>query len=251
MARCLAALLAALAAASAAAQAGSGEWLQMPGARPKDAAESSPPVTPAAAHVLAVAVPPAPPCSRERSKLAAEITRAHVLAAAEAAGVALPEACPLHPSRAYFAKQDESRVKQGSKQWRCGACRKRFRSELYLEQHFDRRHASLVPPNAVCLADFCEILHCPPAAEAPGSPPRPCSDAEMEKQRLRCQVSVRARACAQGRGRVSRRVPQLLFDKCFPSHEGPASLKLHGERAAPRAAQQTRELAPHASQTPW
>ena len=43
----------------------------------------------------------------------------------------------------------------------CAVCGKMFRSDDYLDQHFDRRHAHLLPADRGCVADQCGVLQCP------------------------------------------------------------------------------------------
>lgn len=55
--------------------------------------------------------------------------------------------CRLHPSNDLFRDQEEHKIHVDVNEWRCGYCKKIFRAEKYLDQHFDNRHYNLL--NAV------------------------------------------------------------------------------------------------------
>lgn len=56
--------------------------------------------------------------------------------------------CRLHPDNDIFRDQEQHKIHVDMNEWRCGYCKKSFRSEKYLDQHFDNRHSNLL--NIVC-----------------------------------------------------------------------------------------------------
>lgn len=56
--------------------------------------------------------------------------------------------CRLHPDNDIFRDQELHKIHVDINEWRCGYCTKSFRSEKYLDQHFDNRHFNLL--NIVC-----------------------------------------------------------------------------------------------------
>ena len=81
---------------------------------------------------------------------------------AESLGATLSEECPLHPSHDHLLHYEQHKKSLTGSHFRCGLCGKIFKSEHYLDRHFDRRHADAAPPTAdTCLGDFCDFLRCP------------------------------------------------------------------------------------------
>ena len=70
----------------------------------------------------------------------------------------LPSRCRLHPSSDLFRDQEEHKTHFDINDWRCGYCKKIFRAEKYLDQHFDNRHYNLL--NVVCDVVFNLSLVC-------------------------------------------------------------------------------------------
>lgn len=64
----------------------------------------------------------------------------------------LPRQCRLHPSNDLFRDQEEHKIHLDVNEWRCGYCRKSFRAEKFLDQHFDNRHSNLL--------DVVSIIYC-------------------------------------------------------------------------------------------
>lgn len=48
--------------------------------------------------------------------------------------------CRLHPDNDMFRDQELHKVHVDTNEWQCGFCKKTFRGERYLDQHFDNRH---------------------------------------------------------------------------------------------------------------
>ncbi|KAH7423198.1 hypothetical protein KP509_12G043500 [Ceratopteris richardii] len=60
-----------------------------------------------------------------------------------------------------FREQEQKKEHVTAHQWQCPYCRKMFRSEKFLDQHFDNRHLNLLNYSRDrCLADVCGALHC-------------------------------------------------------------------------------------------
>lgn len=70
----------------------------------------------------------------------------------------LPSRCRLHSSNDLFRDQEEHKIHVDINEWRCGYCKKIFRAEKYLDQHFDNRHYNLL--NVVCDIVFTYSSEC-------------------------------------------------------------------------------------------
>jgi hypothetical protein len=65
----------------------------------------------------------------------------------------LPSKCRLRPDNDMFREQEQHKIHYDINEWRCGFCKKAFRAEKFLDQHFDNRHKDLV--DNVCLLPNC------------------------------------------------------------------------------------------------
>ncbi|KAL3158858.1 hypothetical protein ABBQ32_011577 [Trebouxia sp. C0010 RCD-2024] len=100
-------------------------------------------------------------CDHERSRTSRTVLQQHVLSMAAKAKYQLSEQCPLHPLRDMYDIQHSARHRHHGVQWKCGFCDKLFRTETFLDQHMDNNHQNETHPGGnVCLADWCEVLHC-------------------------------------------------------------------------------------------
>eukprot|EP00250_Pteridium_aquilinum_P010775 c19621_g1_i3 orf=614-1417(-) len=100
-------------------------------------------------------------CSRERSRTAWKIIDEYLLPFVEQERHNLPEVCKLHPNNDMFREQESKKDYVATHQWQCGYCKKSFRLEKFLDQHFDNRHLDhLNYSRERCLADNCGALHC-------------------------------------------------------------------------------------------
>lgn len=68
----------------------------------------------------------------------------------------LSSKCKLHPENDIFTDQEEHKIYIDRHEWRCGYCKKSFREEKFLDQHFDSRHYNFL--NLVC--QFHSFSHC-------------------------------------------------------------------------------------------
>jgi hypothetical protein len=64
--------------------------------------------------------------------------------------------CRLHPDNDLFRDQEQHKVHLDVNEWRCGYCKKSFRAEKFLDQHFDNRHYNLL--NVVCGPGFLVFI---------------------------------------------------------------------------------------------
>ncbi|XP_016956981.1 uncharacterized protein LOC108029291 isoform X2 [Drosophila biarmipes] len=101
-------------------------------------------------------------CSRDNSRLVRKIVRSKWTPILDKHQVKLPLECPLHPFRDVFAPRQDAKQRDRPTQWTCKKCGKSFYQEKHLDLHFDTRHKSIIneAEDAVCLADFCDIMRC-------------------------------------------------------------------------------------------
>lgn len=101
-------------------------------------------------------------CSRESSRVVRRIVQSKLTPIFQKYHVELPLDCPFHPARDLFAPQESAKVKHRPTQWTCGFCGKNFYEEKFLDLHFDNRHRGRVnqAEDAICLADYCDIMRC-------------------------------------------------------------------------------------------
>ncbi|KAI4343660.1 hypothetical protein L6164_010982 [Bauhinia variegata] len=145
-------------------------------------------------------------CSRERSRVAWKIIEEYLMPFLERENYQLSSKCRLHPDNDIFRDQEEHKIHIDINEWRCGYCKKSFRAEKFLDQHFDNRHYNLLNvSHSKCLADLCGALHC---------------DAMMNSQssKTKCNPAAAAR---------NRHLCESLADSCFPISDGPSASRLH------------------------
>ena len=101
-------------------------------------------------------------CPRLESSQALSVINTVIGAIAEDLEVKLSPECPFHPDKDILKRQNDNKDFQKGGFWKCGFCGKEFRSESFLERHFDAKHSHEVNPDgSTCLADFCDVLGCP------------------------------------------------------------------------------------------
>ncbi|KAL3655123.1 hypothetical protein CASFOL_000909 [Castilleja foliolosa] len=152
-------------------------------------------------------------CSRERSRAAWKIIENYLMPFVEKEKFTLSTQCKLHPINDIFRDQEEHKIYADINEWKCGYCKKHFRAEKFLDQHFDNRHSDLLCINSSgsishgkCLADQCGALHCDYTIDPARS------------QKTKCNPSAAVR---------NRHLCEDLADRCFPITEGPAAARLH------------------------
>uniref|UniRef100_A0A0D9XXZ9 C2H2-type domain-containing protein n=2 Tax=Leersia perrieri TaxID=77586 RepID=A0A0D9XXZ9_9ORYZ len=144
--------------------------------------------------------------SRERSRLAWKAIDEYLMPFVEKEKYELPSKCRLHPGNDMFREQEQHKIHFDINEWRCGFCKKAFRAEKFLDQHFENRHKNLVDnSHGRCLADLCGALHCDLMLE-------------FKKPKSKCSASAAAR---------NRHLCESLADSCFPINHGPSASRLH------------------------
>ncbi|GER32008.1 zinc finger family protein [Striga asiatica] len=145
-------------------------------------------------------------CSRERSRAAWKIIEEYLMPFVEKEKYQLSSQCRLHPSNDIFREQEEHKVHVDVNEWRCGYCKKIFRAEKFLDQHFDNRHYNLLNvSHGKCLADLCGALHCDFVINS-------------QSHKTKCNPAAAAR---------NRHLCENVADSCFPVKDGPSVTRLH------------------------
>jgi hypothetical protein len=149
-------------------------------------------------------------CSRKRSRMARDVISSYILPVVEEEMGQFSPSCPFNPTLDVVAEQESNKREMRKNQWKCTLCDKTFVDEPYLDKHMERVHSlnlSSDDSRWVCLADYCDILHCnvlskekdPSSAVGGGGVCRP---EQMQMQQFRCKA---------------------IFHKCFPRSEGATS----------------------------
>ncbi|KAM7351523.1 uncharacterized protein ACRADG_004326 isoform 1-T1 [Cochliomyia hominivorax] len=101
-------------------------------------------------------------CSKDSSRLVRKIVRSKWTPILDKYQVKLPLECPLHPFRDIFAPRQDAKKRDRPTQWTCRLCGKSFYQEKFLDLHFETRHKNVIneAEDAVCLADYCDIMRC-------------------------------------------------------------------------------------------
>ncbi|KAK9278630.1 hypothetical protein L1049_028203 [Liquidambar formosana] len=145
-------------------------------------------------------------CSRERSRAAWKVIDEYLVPFVEQERYQMSSKCRLHPDNDLFRDQEQHKIHFDINEWRCGYCKKSFRAEKFLDQHFDNRHYNLLNvSHSKCLADLCGALHC---------------DLMMNSKsaKTKCNPAAAAR---------NRHLCESLADNCFPINQGPSASRLH------------------------
>ncbi|XP_050223898.1 uncharacterized protein LOC126673706 [Mercurialis annua] len=145
-------------------------------------------------------------CSRERSRAAWQIIEEYLLPFVERERYQISNKCRLHAENDLFRDQEEHKIHVDVNEWKCGYCKKSFRAEKYIDQHFDNRHYNLLNTSeSKCLADLCGALHCDFVLKTK-TPKTKCNPAAVAKNRHLCES---------------------LADSCFPLNLGHSASHLH------------------------
>ncbi|KAI8529151.1 hypothetical protein RHMOL_Rhmol12G0203600 [Rhododendron molle] len=147
-------------------------------------------------------------CSRERSRAAWEIIEEYLMPFVEQEKYQISRKCRLHPENDIFRDQEENKIHVDINEWRCGYCKKIFRGEKFLDQHFDNRHYNLLNVSeSKCLADLCGALHCDFTM-----------DSYSKFRKTKCNPAAAAR---------NHHLCESLADSCFPVGQSPSANRLH------------------------
>ncbi|KAF5476618.1 hypothetical protein F2P56_003350 [Juglans regia] len=145
-------------------------------------------------------------CSRERSRAAWEVIEEYLMPFVEREDYQISSKCRLHPDNDLFRDQEQHKIHVDINEWKCGYCKKSFRAEKFLDQHFDNRHYNLLNiSHGKCLADLCGALHCDTMMNT-------------KSRKTKCNPAAAAR---------NRHLCESLADSCFPVHLGPSASRLH------------------------
>ncbi|OMP04824.1 Kelch repeat type 2 [Corchorus olitorius] len=127
-------------------------------------------------------------CSRERSRAAWQILEDYLMPFVEEEGYQISTKCSLHPDNDLFRDQEQHKISVDINEWRCGYCKKSFRAEKFLDQHFDNRHYNLLNVNqSKCLADLCGALHCDFVMNSKSLKAK-CNPAAVARNRHLCEI---------------------------------------------------------------
>ena len=132
-------------------------------------------------------------CDRASAREARNAVNKELLPLAASLGATLSLDCPLHPEHDHLLLHEGNKTMITQFQWKCSICGKLFRSEHYLDRHFDRRHLDTLSAGAsTCLGDFCDVLRCPSwleglRRERKELAKRNCRPAELDARRHFCQ----------------------------------------------------------------
>ncbi|OVA20503.1 hypothetical protein BVC80_1065g54 [Macleaya cordata] len=169
-------------------------------------------------------------CSRERSRAAWKIIEEYLMPFVEQEQYQISTRCRLHADNDLFRDQEQHKVHMDINEWQCGYCKKSFRAEKFLDQHFDNRHYNLLNiSHSKCLADLCGALHCDLVMDS--KPPKTkCNPAAASRNRHLCEVAsdnyiaciLNSHTCL-----YSVVLMQSLADNCFPINAGPSASRLH------------------------
>lgn len=101
-------------------------------------------------------------CSRDSTRIVRKIIQAKLTPIFQKYNIDVPIECPLHPKRDLFLPQENAKIRHRATQFTCGLCGKSFYEERHLDMHFDNRHRNHLnnAEDAICLADYCDILRC-------------------------------------------------------------------------------------------
>lgn len=145
-------------------------------------------------------------CSRTRSRAAWKVIEEYLMPFMERERYQLSLHCRLHPDNDIYRDQEQNKIHVDINEWRCGYCRKSFRSEKFLDQHFDNRHSNLLNvSHSKCLADLCGALHCDLVMD-------------IKSRKSKCNPAAAAR---------NKHLCEGLAHKCFPVNQGPSANRLH------------------------
>ncbi|KAL1124370.1 hypothetical protein AAG570_000999, partial [Ranatra chinensis] len=120
-------------------------------------------------------------CPRDSATVVRRIVQKKWIPVLEKYQIEIPVDCPFHPSRDIYWPQQLAKQQHRPSQWTCGLCGKSFYSEAYLDMHFDNRHKNHVnlAEDAICLADYCDIMRCDVVRKHIMSDPGPGDSVQM------------------------------------------------------------------------
>ncbi|XP_065828438.1 uncharacterized protein [Oscarella lobularis] len=128
-------------------------------------------------------------CHRDRSRLVRRILDERFFPHFKRWQGRLASSCPFRRSRDLYYEQE--RHKTSNQYWNCEYCGKSFYTEHFLDVHFEKKHADRInSKDAVCLADYCDIMRCDVVADADAQRTRDddaCAAQLLEKLKTKCE----------------------------------------------------------------
>eukprot|EP01023_Acetabularia_acetabulum_P001959 TRINITY_DN10768_c0_g1_i1.p1 TRINITY_DN10768_c0_g1~~TRINITY_DN10768_c0_g1_i1.p1 ORF type:complete len:236 (+),score=24.75 TRINITY_DN10768_c0_g1_i1:218-925(+) len=119
----------------------------------------------------------------------------------------LPVSCPLNASYDMYLKQEDHKMRQGRKNFKCGFCNETFRSERSLDIHFEKVHPHEHYPGTpdLCMAELCDVLQ--------------CDWFKYERKgNKRSSKKSQAQLCSPQKLHASQDHCRMLSEQCFPVH---------------------------------
>uniref|UniRef100_A0A7S2U2Q1 C2H2-type domain-containing protein n=1 Tax=Lotharella oceanica TaxID=641309 RepID=A0A7S2U2Q1_9EUKA len=148
-------------------------------------------------------------CHRGNSRRVRSILEEHVWPKVKSVGYVLPEGCGLNGESDVFLAQEKKKKRVRNRLWTCLECKKKFKSEKWLDLHLDRKHKHLLRnTSSVCLGDLCEIFDCESISQDSSWRPSTCNEADVEHERIHCNN---------------------IAHTCFPPDQGRTAYRLHDE----------------------
>ncbi|KAK3272027.1 hypothetical protein CYMTET_19651 [Cymbomonas tetramitiformis] len=151
-----------------------------------------------------------PKCSRDKSRRVRAILDEYLLPYVESQPGEMSSQCPLKPEKDIYKLQESYKKEIRRSQWKCTKCDKVFRSEAYLDKHFENRHdEDLTEITAdVCLAEYCDVVHCDHdhSMHEKVEHVHHCKQAVMDRRHHHCEA---------------------IAHKCFPPEGDPDVARLH------------------------
>ncbi|THG08276.1 hypothetical protein TEA_023883 [Camellia sinensis var. sinensis] len=167
--------------------------------------------------------------------------------------------CKLHPDNDIFRDQEQHKIHLDVNEWRCGYCKKIFRAEKFLDQHYDNRHYDLLNVNTttgLSLVESCHHMHTTElciAGLSLAKGPKGDTHGQANIDRfirltgceshskcvadlcgaLHCDLVMdsnskfRKTKCNPAAAARNRHLCESLADSCFPVNQSPSANRLH------------------------
>mmetsp|Transcript_38023 Transcript_38023/g.82671 ORF Transcript_38023/g.82671 Transcript_38023/m.82671 type:complete len:277 (-) Transcript_38023:113-943(-) len=148
-------------------------------------------------------------CSREKSRKARSVLANFLYPQLDQSKYNMSSSCMLHRHKDMFLAQEKNKKEIRRHQWKCAECSKVFRGEHYIDEHMTNRHLDTIREDAeVCLADYCDVLHCDHDHPVKSKHEKfhACKPSEMASRHHLCEV---------------------IANKCFPTEDGPDAAAMH------------------------
>ncbi|XP_065064406.1 uncharacterized protein LOC135690706 [Rhopilema esculentum] len=135
-------------------------------------------------------------CSIHRSAIVREILTKDFFPIFDKYGVEVPKKCKLNKDRDIFKWIEQNKTYVDGLSLQCELCGKQFYQQFSLYEHAKRKHSDVFfnAPNAVCLADFCDIFKCDLHEKYPHNIPDAldCNKKHVDNLRRQCEAIMRS-----------------------------------------------------------